>query len=100
MPKRSPSGQSTHDQRVRQEAERLKKQGWNVQADLPGHNKPKAIGQNNKRPDIQATKRGHTKLIEVETPSSVKADNKQQSTFRRSAAQRSNTSFETIVTDE
>jgi hypothetical protein len=91
--------QSTHDRRVRQEAERLRRNGWNVRADLPGYRKPYPIGQGGVTPDVEAVKSGRRKLIEVETPNSVKADKDQHSTLCRSAAQKSNTTFKIVVTD-
>ena len=99
MPSRGRANNSRHDQRVKQEAAKLQRAGWNVRADLPGFSKPDSVGENSRIPDIQATKQGHTKLIEVETPSSKGADKDQQTTFRRSAAQKPNTKFELIETD-
>jgi hypothetical protein len=100
MAKRSSSMQTVHDQKVRQEAQRLRRGGWNVLADLPGYQKPARIGQSGFTPDIEATKRGHRRLVEVETPNSLMTDKGQQSAFRRSAAQRSNTTFDIVVTDK
>ena len=100
MVKRSSTRQSNHDQKVRQEAEKLRRQGWNVKADLRGYDKPTPIGEGGKVPDIEATKRGQRKLVEVETPDTVERHSKQQETFRRHAGQKPNTSFEVVVTDE
>ena len=61
--------------------------------------KPDSIGQNNRIPDIQADKAGHRKLIEVETPQSLNSDVDQQATFRRSAGQKRNTTFDIEMTD-
>lgn len=99
MPKNK-SSSSKHDQRVKQETNKLKRDGWNVKADLPGMESPNPIGKDGRIPDIVATKQGHTRIVEVETPSSVKSDKDQQETFRRHAAQKNNTKFEVIVTDE
>ena len=85
---------SNHDKMVKAEAERLMKQGYKVQADLPGYDKPDGIGKNNYIPDIVAKKTNSTKIIEVETSESMKKDKKQQTTFRRSAAQKRGTTFE------
>jgi len=98
--KRTSNEQSAHDRKVGQEARRLERGGWNVLADLPNYQKPKPIGQSGFTPDIEATKKGHRKLIEVETPGSLGADKDQQSAFRKSAAQRSNTTFDIVVTDK
>lgn len=95
--KRSSIRQSSHDQKVRQIERKLTSQGWNVRADLPGHNKPTPIGKGKKVPDIEATKRGHRKIIEVETPDTVEKDRKQQATFRRHAGQKPNTTFDIEV---
>ena len=98
MPRKSQP--TNHDKRVMREVRRLERAGWKVKADLPGHERPAAIGRKNRIPDIEATKPGTRKLIEVETPESLASDSKQQSTFRRSAAQRNRTTFELFVTDE
>lgn len=96
--KRSPSRQSVHDRKVRQIERKLTSQGWNVKADLPGYKKPTPIGQRKRVPDIEATKRGHRKIIEVETPDTVERDRKQQATFRRHAGQKINTTFDIELT--
>lgn len=100
MAKRIPPKQSAHDKTVKQIARGLENKGWNVQADVPGYAQPDGIGSGNRRPDIRATKQGHTRLVEVETPESLSADKQQQSTFRRHAGQKPNTTFEVVVTDE
>jgi len=69
---------STHDKTVRQVVRQLEKEGWNVKAHLPDHGKPDPIGKSKYVPDIQATRPGHTKLIEVETPKSLERDKKQR----------------------
>jgi len=97
--RRSPAKQNAHDRRVEQIARKLKGEGWNVKSDLPGYEKPSPIGQDSRIPDIEATKRGHRKLIEVETPDSLEKDKAQQSTFRRHAGQKPNTTFDIEVTD-
>ena len=95
---RQKRNQSTHDNRVRVLANRLEDQGWEVQADLPNFDQPDPIGKDEKIPDILATRGAQTKIIEVETPSTVNSHQDQHSTFRRSAAQRENAEFELIVT--
>ena len=100
MARKSPPSRSKHDQEVKRIANQLERQGWNVKADIPGYETPVAIGKNPKVPDIEATKRGHRKLIEVETPKTVGRDRKQQETFRRHAGQKPNTTFDVVVTDE
>ena len=90
---------SKHDKKVEEIANELTKQGYTVQADIPGYETPSGIGQNRRIPDIVAKKTSSTKIIEVETPTSLSKDNDQQNTFRRSAGQRRGTSFDIIVTD-
>ena len=90
--------QSTHDNRVRALANRLKDQGWKVQADLPNFDQPDPIGKDERIPDLLATRGNQTKIVEVETPTTVNSHQDQHSTFRRSAAQRENAEFELIVT--
>jgi len=94
MPKRSPKKQSKHDSRVRNIARKLKREGWNVQADISGFDTPDPIGQNNLIPDITAQKRGAKKIIEVETPETMEKDKKQHESFRKSASQQKRTKFE------
>ena len=67
-----------------------------MKADLPNRKQPDPIGKVGRIPDIQATKRGRTKLMEVETTSTLNSHKQQASTFRRSAAQKKNTSFDLV----
>lgn len=97
--KRFGRGQSIHDSRVRQISRKLTKENWRVKADISGYDKPSPIGKDKKRPDIEATKKGHRRLIEVETPESLEKDREQQSTFRRHAGQKPNTTFDIEVTN-
>lgn len=97
--KRSGKGQSIHDKKVQQIVKKLVRQNWKVKVDLPGYDKPSPIGKDKRRPDIEATKRGHRKLIEVETLDSLTKDRKQQATFRRHAGQKTGTSFDIEVTN-
>lgn len=97
--KRSAAGQTKHDRKVRQIARELRAAGWDVQADLPGDDRPDPIGTRRHIPDLVASKRGHKRIIEVETPDSIDRDRKQQETFRRSAGQQANTTFRIELTD-
>ena len=97
--KRSTKVQGAHDKKVQQIARKLTNQNWRVKADIPGYETPRPIGKDRKRPDIEATKQGHRRLIEVETSDSLTKDRKQQATFRRHAGQKSGTSFDIEVTD-
>ena len=92
------SHRSTHDNRVRREATKLRRQGWKVQADLSGYDTPRPIGQGKRVPDIVATQGSRMKIIEVETPATVNTHAEQHTTFRRSAAQRANAEFQLIIT--
>ena len=88
--------ESAHDRKVRKIARDLKKNNWNVQADVSNYATPDAIGKGNYIPDIFATKKGNIKIIEVDTPGTE--DPKQLSTFKRSAAQRKRANFIHVIT--
>ena len=94
MSKRTPKKQSEHDAKVRQLARKFRKDGWNVDADIPGFNQPEPIGQDDRIPDIHARKAGAERIVEVETPETMESDRDQQSTFRRSAGQKRRAKFE------
>ena len=89
-------GNDTHDRKVRQVANNLKKQGYTIRADLRGFEAPPDIGKDKHTPDIFATRGGKTQIIEVDTPGTENPD--QLSAFRRSAAHRRNADFDHIVT--
>jgi len=97
---RSKRGQNVHDKRVRQEANKRKRQGFNVRADIPGFPKPPTVG--GYRPDVDARKGSARKLIEVETPESKNSarDKGQQAAFRQAARRNKNTKFRRVVADE
>ena len=99
MAKRSASKQTVHNARVNQRAKQLQRQGYHVKADLPGYPCPAPIGKGKKRPDIEAAKGAKRKIIEVETPETLERDKEQHITFRKSAAQKRNTSFEIEVAE-
>lgn len=96
---RSNRSQAKHDQRVKKEARKLERQGFEVQADISGFAKPETIG--GYRPDVVAKKGRQRKIVEVETPESVDSarDVGQQQAFRRAAQRSANTSFRREVTD-
>lgn len=100
MSKRSPQQQSKHDRKVRQIAQQLERQGWNVEADVSGYKSPKGIGKDGRIPDIRATKSGAERLVEVETPATLQKDKKQHEAFRRSAAQKNRSTFRIETTDD
>jgi 2,4-dienoyl-CoA reductase-like NADH-dependent reductase (Old Yellow Enzyme family) len=96
---RSNKSQSKHDKEVREIANRMKKQGYEVKADISGYGKPDTIG--GYRPDVVAKKGSQRKIYEVETPESVdKArDKNQQSAFKNAAKRSKSISFVRKVTD-
>ncbi len=94
MAKRNSRQQTKHNGKVRKIARELESEGWSVQADLPGYDKPGPIGKHRHIPDIRAAKAGAEKLIEVETSDTMQSDRKQHETFRRRAAQKPRTSFQ------
>lgn len=91
MGKRGASTQSKHDQKVLKEAKALQKKGFSVKADIKGFDKPKSI--NGRRPDVQARKGKVEKIIEIETPKTLKTDIQQQNTFEKYADRGKNRSF-------
>ncbi len=66
--KRFGKEQGAHDKKVHQIARKLTSQNWRVKADISGYEKPRPIGKDKRIPDIEATKQGHRRLIEIETP--------------------------------
>lgn len=99
MAKRTSSKQTKHDTKVNQIAKQLQRQGYEVRADLPGYPCPAPIGKGKRVPDIEAKRGARRKIIEVETPETVERDKEQHTVFRRSAAQKRNTSFKIEVTE-
>jgi len=98
MAKRSSKEQSTHHRKVRELSRELKRDGYTVKADIRGYQRPRPIGKARVRPDIVATKSGTTRIVEVETPSSLTRDKEQLKTFIRSAAHRKRTTLDIVVT--
>jgi peroxiredoxin len=79
MGHRTKDRQEVHDKKVAETARGLKKRGYNVQADLPGHKKPTRIGSH--IPDVIAKKGDKVIVREVETPSTVSQDKAQHKAF-------------------
>jgi len=94
MAHRSKKGQEVHDAKVQEVARRLEREGFDVQADLPGHPRPPTIGGH--IPDIVASKAGKTLIREVETPGTVKTDKPQQEALRE-AAEEQGADFRVLV---
>lgn len=98
MPSRSNRGQSKHDKKVERLAKGLEKQGFSVQADIPGYDKPTSFG--GMRPDVIARKGKERKIYEVETPESIDStrDKKQQEEFKKVADRNPKTDFRRFIT--
>ena len=80
-----------HDDSVRRRAAGLKANGWKVRADVSGYERPSTL--NGSRPDIDATKGGQRRIIEVETRDSRNKDKSQQKNLRDFARSKKNTQF-------
>lgn len=81
------------------EAKALRRLGWNVRANVKGtqYDKPKKLGRDpQRRPDIHATKSGHTRIAEIMTDPGRKS---RHETFRQHAGQKNNTIFYWRVVD-
>lgn len=93
--KRTKQTQSKHDTTVRRIAGGFKSQGWKVRADVKGYSAPRTIY--NKQPDVIATKGAKTRIVEVETKSSMKKDISQRNAFSRFASLDKKRKFRTKV---
>lgn len=98
MDRKPSKSQTTQHRKVQRLSRELKKDGYSVRAEVRGYQKPHPMGKSKARPDIVAKKSGHTRIIEVKTPTSIKKDAEQLKTFIRSAAHRSRTTFDIVVT--
>ena len=98
--KRSTRSQSLHDKAVQKRAEQLRRQGFDVKADLKGFEQPNTI--RGVRPDIDARKDKRRVIVEVETPESKddKRAQRQERAFAGAANRSPTTRFEKIVTDK
>lgn len=94
---RSKSSQGKHDKEVRKMAASLKRQGYDVSADITGYAKPSTIG--GYRPDVVAKKGRKRVIVEVETADSVDSarDVNQQRAFARAASRTKNTTYKRRV---
>lgn len=84
--------QSVHDRKVAELALGYQRQGWDVSADIAGWPKPPLI--NGHVPDVYAQHLGRTRIIEVETSESLRADSDQHAAFRMFAVFQLNTEFQ------
>lgn len=96
--KRTKAEESAHSTKIKRLVKKLEKEGYKVRAAIPRHTRPTPIGKGKRIPDIEATKRGVRKIIEVETPSSLRKDREQLKTFTRHAAHKRRTTFDIVVT--
>ncbi len=72
MVKKKPEKQSNHDQTVKAIADELKKDKWDVKANLEGYEKPAQL--KDYLPDIEAKKGGLKRICEVVTEEMFKGD--------------------------
>lgn len=93
MAHRTKQGQEVHDRKVAEVARRLERAGYQVQADLPGHERPPIIGRH--LPDVIAQKGDRVLIREVETPGTIKQDKAQHEAFER-AADRTGANFRVL----
>lgn len=94
---RSKGSEAAHDKKVRQEAKKLKRQGFDVDADVSGFKQPKTLG--GYRPDIIARKGKQRKIVEAETKGTRDSarDRGQQHAFRRAAKRSKGTAFRRVI---
>jgi hypothetical protein len=71
---------ATHDECVRTLAEDLKKEKWNVKANVEGYEKPPKIGENT--PDLEAKKGCLRRICQVISEDELKADKEQYKEFK------------------
>lgn len=90
--KSSRSRLSKHDKEVKNTAAYYESRGYRVRADLPGAKQRPGMIEG-RRPDVVASKKGDTVIIEVETKSSIKKDSSQQNTFKKHAKVNKNIRF-------
>lgn len=95
MAQRSQRQETKHNNTIQDSAEYYKKQGYNVQADISGYDKPKTI--QGKRPDLIASKKGEKVILEIETLDSFAKDKKQRTVFKEYADGRKKTRFWTKI---
>ena len=99
MSSRNEHSQTKHDKKVESLAKNLEKQGFSVQADIAGYDKPTTFG--GMRPDVIGRKDKERRIYEVETSDTVdsKRDKKQQEKFKDVADRNKKTTFKRFTTD-
>lgn len=96
MASRTPERQSTHNKKVREEAQKYDNKGYKVYADhLEKWGRPQP--RNGYIPDVVAKKAGKEIITEVETEESVKEDQDQIEAFERYAREHANVKFELVI---
>jgi hypothetical protein len=95
MAHKPPQTKSAHDKGVQSWANRYKKDGWRVDADIAGWPAPALIG--GRQPDVVAVKNGYAHIIEVETNRGD--DHDQHATFRRHVGQKPRSKFILVIVD-
>ena len=85
-----------HNKAVEKSAEYYKKNGYQVKADISGYKRPEII--NKRRPDVIASKKNKTVIVEVETPDTMVKDKKQREAFKEHADRDDRTCFRCKLT--
>ncbi len=88
---RTKTGQKQHDSEVLKWVRQKTREGYRIQADLPGCEKPSVI--NGEIPDALARKGDKEKMLEVETSETLMRDIKQRRNFRKWADRKKKRSF-------
>ncbi|MCI0441429.1 MAG: hypothetical protein L0177_20190 [Chloroflexi bacterium] len=86
----------THDRKVLQIARELEKKGYKVKSSVGRRPAPTKI--NSKAPDIEAKKGGRIRLIEVETPDSLKLNAEHLKELARYVSEREDMRLDLYVT--
>jgi hypothetical protein len=81
MKKKQANEQNSHDECVRAIADELKKDKWEVKADLPGFEQPSKVGEF--LPDLEAKKKGClSRICEVATEEMFEGDKQRYIEFK------------------
>ncbi len=87
MPAKKPK-MSPHNATIKRDANKLKKENFNVMAAIPQFPEPPPIGSQKRKIDLFAQKRNKIIMREYQTPADEAASKEQISSYKRSAAQR------------
>lgn len=91
MANRSNRQQSTHNKGVKSTAKYYESKGYKVEADIAGFKTPKTLY--GRRPDVIASNKKETVVVEVETPDTLAQDKRQQEVFKNYAAKHKDVRF-------